>query len=98
MIGGWASPVMAAARSRASGARALHMLLELREARALGRVQHLAPELDRDRGRVAVQRGEERHLHTLQDLGRLVRPLLEQDRERSDDAVREQDAEERADE
>src|SRR5688572_18437816 len=90
-IGGFASPVMA------SGARALHVPLELREARTLGREQYLAAELDGDRRRVAVECGQQRHLDALQDLARLVGARLEQRGERADDAVRKQDAEERAD-
>src|SRR5579864_4446501 len=75
----------------------LDVRLELGEARAVRRVQHLATEFDGDGRRVAGQRCQQRHLHALEDLARLGGFLRQQARQWADDPIREQDAEERAD-
>src|SRR5262245_1887265 len=77
---------------------ALHVLLELREAGPLGRVQHLATELDGHGGDRVVQAREQRYLDALERFGGLVQLLLEHAAQWADESVREQDAEERADE
>src|ERR1700760_1083203 len=76
---------------------ALHVALELDEGGAVGRVQHLAAELDGHLRRIALHRGEERRLDALQFLARFLDLLLEQAAERLDETISEQDAEERAD-
>ena len=75
----------------------LDVPFELGERRPVLRIQHLAAELDRDLRRVALHAGEQRRLDALQLLRALVDLLLDQAAERLDDPVREQDAEEGAD-
>src|SRR5690606_37981308 len=73
------------------------MLFQLHEAGTLGGVQHLAAELDRQRRGITVQAGQQRHLHAFEHLVRLGDALLDLARQRPDEAVGEQDAEEGAD-
>ena len=91
-----------AATSRARQALAprscLHVPLELGEGRPLGRVEHLAAELDRDLRRVALHAREQRRLDALQLLGRLVAPSARAGRRAARRSRRQQDAEEGADE
>src|SRR5579875_471903 len=75
-----------------------HVFFEFGERRALRGEQHLAAELHRDRRRVAVQARENRHLDALEHLRLLGDALLRDARERPDEAVRNENAEERADE
>src|SRR5438876_3008265 len=75
----------------------LHVALELDEGRPLGGVQHLAAELHCHLRRVALHRREQRGLDALQLLAALVELLLEQARQRLEDAVGQEDAEEGAD-
>src|SRR3989442_8665196 len=76
---------------------ALDVAFELGKGRALSRIQHLAAELHCHLRRVALHAREQRRLDALQLLAALVVLLLQQATERLDDAVREQDAEEGAD-
>src|SRR3954471_15499086 len=77
---------------------ALHVALELEEARPVGRIQHLAAELDRDLRRIALHRGEQGGLDALELLARFLDLLLQQPAQGLDEAVCQQDAEEGADE
>src|SRR5450755_721387 len=76
---------------------ALDVTFELAERRPILRIQHLAPELDRDLRRIALHAREQRRLDALQLLRAFVDLLLDQAAERLDDGVGEQDAEEGAD-
>src|SRR5262245_15032869 len=78
--------------------RALHVRLELEEARALGGIEDLAAEFYRERCRIAAQAREQRHLHALEHLRGLGKLLLGERGQRADEPVGEQDPEERADE
>src|SRR5436190_23365804 len=77
--------------------RPFDVAFQLEEARALRGVEDLAAELDRERGRVAAEARQQRDLHALEHLGGLGELLLGERRERADEAVGEQDAEEGAD-
>src|SRR5690606_41105312 len=76
----------------------LDFLLELGEARAVGRVQHLTAELHRDLRCVTVHARQQHNLDDLIDLAALLDLLLELAGDRRHEAVRDQDAEEGADE
>src|SRR5512135_3662995 len=77
--------------------RALDVLFQFVEGRALRREQHLAPELDRDRRRIAVDAGQQGHFDALEHLGRLVQFLFEQCGKRTDNTVGQQNTEESPD-
>src|SRR5688572_11776661 len=71
-IGRWVESAMAGFRcGGACGLLLLHVLLELEEGWALGRVEDLPAELHRQRRRVAVQTRQQRHLDAFEHLARL---------------------------
>src|SRR3954470_11431411 len=73
---------------------ALHMALELGEARAVAGVQQLAAEFDRHLRRVALHGGEQRGLDALQFLAGVLDLLLQQPAQGFHEAVGQENAEE----